>query len=78
MNVCILDLMRKKEEPLTPGQYIRALRLAAGFTQTEAAATAEYNLRSWQHMEKDRIEPKVSIGIKIAAVLGVTAEDVWG
>ncbi len=70
--------MKKTEEPLTPGQYIRNLRLAAGFTQTEAAATAEYNLRSWQHMEKDRIEPKISIGVKVAEVLGVTAEDIWG
>jgi DNA-binding XRE family transcriptional regulator len=66
------------DDNLTSGQYIRKLRDAAGFSQTEAAVAAEYNLRSWQHIECDTVEPKVRIAIRMARILDVTVEDIWG
>jgi transcriptional regulator with XRE-family HTH domain len=59
----------------TLGQKMQRLRTAAGLTQAQLAEGAGVPLSSLQNWEIDRREPGFRAVVRLAKVLGVTAEE---
>ena len=57
---------------------LKTLRQQKGLTQSEVAQKVGITETGYQNYERGRREPKISIALKIARVLGTTTEKLWG
>ncbi|GGN52985.1 transcriptional regulator [Actinoplanes lobatus] len=70
--------VRAAEPDGTTGARIRDARKAAGLTQQGMAAEIQVSRQTVIAMETGDYAPSVYLAIKVARVLGVTVEDLWG
>lgn len=68
---------RRAEPKLSPPEKIKAVRELRGLQQTTCAKRARVTKSTWNGWE-NATEPKVKAAVKIARVLGVTVEELWG
>lgn len=60
------------------GERLRALRLAAGLTQDQAAAAARMHVRQMPRIESGLVWPRLSTLIALARLYGVRVRVVFG
>jgi transcriptional regulator with XRE-family HTH domain len=67
-----------KEDPATtPGQRLRDLRLAKGWTQGRLAARARVAPNTIGHAERGERAPSLLVRERIARALGVSRFEIW-
>ncbi|MFN8075148.1 MAG: helix-turn-helix transcriptional regulator [Kineosporiaceae bacterium] len=64
--------------PETPGARIKARRRTLGLTQVDLAQAVAVSRQTVISMETGDYAPSVYLALKVAAVLQVSVEDVWG
>lgn len=78
--------MAREIEPdrIRYGEILFNLRLEEGMTQADVANAISctegptLSERHYRRIEKGEMTPSVTLGVKLANLFGVTAEDIWG
>lgn len=81
MTMQMLQTRQHKEVPAkirTPNIRLAEARRKAGLTQSEVAGKLHIPHHSYQNYEAGRREPKASMGVRIARILGTTSEMLFG
>jgi transcriptional regulator with XRE-family HTH domain len=67
--------MSNTERSMSLGQSVRQRRLAAGLTQSELAEAAEIADATLSRIERDRLEPSITLVQRLAKALGVSTDE---